>query len=118
MLMPPSEGERHGTHSGCLVNSIYMPRSVHADMGVLSQITENRKVEARKPLIFQDAVFEFYLEKATLRQSPVQHPLLALQQAWTAMRPRISTISEGLLPRSRRAMSDTATSPCRSPLDR
>jgi len=70
MLMPPSEGERHGTHSGCLVNSIYMPRSVHADMGVLSQITENRKVEARKPLIFQDTVFEFYLEKATLRQSP------------------------------------------------
>ena len=36
----------------------------------LSQITENRKVEARKPLIFQDRVFEFSLEKATLRQSP------------------------------------------------
>jgi hypothetical protein len=35
----------------------------------LSQITENRKVEARKPLIFQDTVFEFSLEKATLRQS-------------------------------------------------
>jgi hypothetical protein len=35
----------------------------------LSQITENRKVEARKPLIFQDMVFKFSLEKATLRQS-------------------------------------------------
>ena len=48
-------------------------------MIALSQITENRKVEARKPLIFQDTVFEFSLEKATLRQShvktlqPVQH---------------------------------------------
>src|SRR4029453_15558008 len=36
---------------------------------VLLQITENRKVETRKPLIFQDTVFEFSLEKATLRQS-------------------------------------------------
>ena len=36
----------------------------------LLQITENRKVEARKPLIFQDTVFEFSLEKATLRQNP------------------------------------------------
>src|SRR6266705_1234342 len=34
----------------------------------LSQTTEGRKVEARKPLMFQDTVFEFSLDKATLRQ--------------------------------------------------
>src|SRR5262249_18310627 len=38
--------------------------------GALSQITENRKVEALKPLIFRDPIFGFCLQKATLRQSP------------------------------------------------
>jgi hypothetical protein len=36
---------------------------------VLSQITENRKVWTRKPLIFQRTIFGFCLEKAILRQS-------------------------------------------------
>jgi hypothetical protein len=44
-------------------------RDLQLFMRALSQITENRKVEARKLLIFQDTVFEFSLEKATLRQS-------------------------------------------------
>jgi len=35
----------------------------------LSQITENRKVWTRKPLIFQYTIFEFCLEKAMVRQS-------------------------------------------------
>jgi hypothetical protein len=35
----------------------------------MSQITENRKVEARKPLIFQYPIFGFCLQKATLRQN-------------------------------------------------
>jgi hypothetical protein len=39
-------------------------------MAVLSQMTENRKVEARKPLIFQHTIFAFGLEKANLRQNP------------------------------------------------
>src|SRR5215472_15524326 len=38
----------------------------------LSQITENRKVWARKSLIFQYTVSGFCLEKAILRQSPRQ----------------------------------------------
>src|SRR5262249_14250918 len=38
--------------------------------GALSQTTENRKVEARKPLIFQDPIFGFYLQNPTLRQNP------------------------------------------------
>src|SRR2546422_559595 len=37
-------------------------------------MTENRKVDARKPLIFQDPIFGFCLKKATLRQS--QEPTL------------------------------------------
>jgi hypothetical protein len=36
----------------------------------LSQITENRKVEARKSLIFQHTIFTFSPKKATLRQNP------------------------------------------------
>src|SRR5215510_14850360 len=36
----------------------------------LSQTTENRKVETRKPLIFRDPIFGFYLQNPTLRQSP------------------------------------------------
>ena len=36
---------------------------------VLSQITENRKVEARKSLILQHTIFTFGLKKATLRQN-------------------------------------------------
>src|SRR5262249_54061509 len=36
----------------------------------LSQTTENRKVEARKPLIFYDQIFGFYLQNPTLQQSP------------------------------------------------
>jgi len=39
-------------------------------MTALSQITENRKVWTRKPLIFQYTIFGFCLEKAFLRQSP------------------------------------------------
>ncbi len=39
----------------------------------LSQITENRKVEAPKPLIFRDPIFGFCLQKATLRQSRSLH---------------------------------------------
>jgi hypothetical protein len=35
----------------------------------LSQIIENRKVETRNSLIFQQPIFGFYLQKATLRQS-------------------------------------------------
>src|SRR5262245_832383 len=35
----------------------------------LSQIAENRKVETRKSLTFQDPISGFYLKKATLRQS-------------------------------------------------
>ena len=31
--------------------------------------TENRKVEARKPLIFQDPIFGVYRQNPTLRQS-------------------------------------------------
>ena len=37
----------------------------------LSQITENRKVWTRKPLIFRHTIFGFCLEKAILRQSPL-----------------------------------------------
>jgi len=37
---------------------------------VLSQITENRKVEARKSLILQHTIFTFGRKKATLRQNP------------------------------------------------
>ena len=36
---------------------------------VLSQTTENRKVETRKPLIFRDPIFGFSLQNPTLRQS-------------------------------------------------
>ena len=36
----------------------------------MSQITENRKVEIRKPLIFQHVIFSFGLKNATLRQNP------------------------------------------------
>jgi len=36
---------------------------------VLSQITGNRKVETRKPLIFQHVIFSFGLKNATLRQN-------------------------------------------------
>jgi class 3 adenylate cyclase len=36
----------------------------------LSQTTENRKVEAPKPLIFRDSAFGFDLQNPTLRQSP------------------------------------------------
>src|SRR5262245_6164 len=35
----------------------------------LSQTTENRKVETRKPLIFRDPIFGFSLQNPTLRQS-------------------------------------------------
>src|SRR5262249_22834942 len=37
----------------------------------LSQITENRKVETCKWLIFRDPIFGFCLQKPTLRQSPI-----------------------------------------------
>ena len=51
------------------------PAPVHdlvemADERVLSQITENRKVDPHKPLIFQYTIFRFCPQKATLRQSP------------------------------------------------
>jgi transposase-like protein len=50
-----------------------------AQAWALSQITENRKVEAPKPLIFQYPIFGFCLQKATLRQSPLEtvHAVLA-----------------------------------------
>jgi hypothetical protein len=38
-------------------------------MRALSQITENRKVETCKWLIFRDPIFGFCLQKPTLRQS-------------------------------------------------
>jgi len=38
-------------------------------LAVLSQITENRKVEARKSLIFRHTIFTFGLKNATLRQN-------------------------------------------------
>ena len=46
----------------------------------LSQTTENRKVETRKPLIFRDPIFGFYLQNPTLRQSP-STPLRHLPRA-------------------------------------
>ena len=39
----------------------------------LSQITENRKVETRKWLIFREPIFGFCLQKSTLRQSCHAH---------------------------------------------
>jgi len=62
------------TPCGCLVNfrlvgSIYMLRGAPRGMIALSQTTENRKVDARKPLIFRNPVFGFYLQNPTLRQS-------------------------------------------------
>jgi IS1 family transposase len=44
-------------------------------LSVLSQITENRKVEARKSLIFRHTIFTFGLKNADLRQNP-------LDRAW------------------------------------
>lgn len=41
----------------------------HAHAKVLSQLTEYRKVEAPKPLIFRDPIVGFCLQKATLQQS-------------------------------------------------
>ena len=40
-----------------------------APAGVLSQITENRKVEVCKSLIFHNLIFGFCLKKANLRQN-------------------------------------------------
>jgi len=40
-----------------------------ASSGALSQITENRKVESRKSLIFRNTTLRFCLKKANLRQS-------------------------------------------------
>jgi hypothetical protein len=48
-------------------------------LGVLSQITENRKVEARKSLIFRHTIFTFGLKNATLRQNPQTSRIV---QAW------------------------------------
>jgi hypothetical protein len=42
-----------------------------AVFSLLSQTTENRKVEARKPLIFRGPIFGFYRQNPTLRQSPL-----------------------------------------------
>jgi len=41
----------------------------------MSQTTENRKVETRKPLIFRDPIFGFYLQNPALRQSQHFRPL-------------------------------------------
>ena len=46
-----------------------MSELTQALMVALSQTTENRKVEARKQLIFRDPVFGFYRQNPTLRQS-------------------------------------------------
>jgi len=43
-----------------------------SDRQVLSQITENRKVEARKSLIFRHTIFTFGLKNANLRQNPLE----------------------------------------------
>src|SRR5262249_55584585 len=40
----------------------------------MSQTTENRKVETRKPLIFRDPIFGFSLQNPTLRQSRATCP--------------------------------------------
>ena len=50
----------------------------------LSQITENRKVEAPKALIFRDPIFGFCLQKATLRQSRFSSLLAAGRCTWPA----------------------------------
>jgi hypothetical protein len=52
---------------------------------VLSQITENRKVEARKSLILQHTIFTFGLKKATLRQNPLAYWSSSSQNAWTLL---------------------------------
>ena len=70
---------------------------------VLSQITENRKVEARKSLILQHTIFTFGLKKATLRQNPPTDFADSLKRAFDtyweegAERPRMMSI--GLHPR-------------------
>ena len=74
------EGVLPWSPTGCLVNSIFMGRGAPGEHeSSLSQITENRKVETRKPLIFQDPIFGFYLKKATLRQNPKRAAHLLLQ---------------------------------------
>ena len=49
----------------------------------LSQISENRKVEARKSLTFQYPTCRFCLKKAHLRQSPLEALGLVIEQAPT-----------------------------------
>jgi hypothetical protein len=66
-----------------------LARAVHATG--LAQITENKKVEARKPLIFRNQIVGFCLEKAPLQDSQDQRfqlvaPLAVLQIACSAPR--------------------------------
>jgi uncharacterized protein (DUF885 family) len=63
-------------------------------MRVLAQITENRKVEARKPLIFLDTVFAFYIEKVTLRQSRLYHAHTGISKGKSLMNIARQTIGK------------------------
>ena len=57
----------------CRYHIVIVPKyRQKAIFGALSQITENRKVEPRKLLIFQHTIFRFCLQKATLRQNHTQ----------------------------------------------
>src|SRR5215468_4280506 len=50
----------HGSvNTGCCVEAMVIPMMSRA----LSQTTENRKVEARKPLIFRDPIFRIFPPK-------------------------------------------------------
>jgi hypothetical protein len=61
-------------------------------MRVLSQITENRKVEARKSLIFRHTIFTFGLKKATLRQNRRRHCPDAMSATPTLRPPALSLV--------------------------
>ena len=52
-------------HAECPVT----PAAIGGFDTALTHITENRKVEAPKPLIFRASIFGFRLQKAMLRQS-------------------------------------------------
>jgi hypothetical protein len=51
-------------------------------MQALSQITENRKVETCKSLIFRPTTFTFALTNTTLRQSPIVCWPLRMPEVW------------------------------------
>jgi hypothetical protein len=51
---------------------VYPNRAGHARGLVLSQMTENRKVETRKPLIFRHGISSFGLKNATWTSGRIQ----------------------------------------------